>query len=143
MINTSANSDLLRSDLRRMVRFHSREELADRIADYVETNYSRPVEGERKAIVAITPERIKLVVMLHFNVTLNEITVKSRKRSVVYPRKALMYLLATRTNLTLEAIGEIVNRHYSSVVHCRDDMSDLMASDPAIKEEMNLLNSQL
>ena len=42
---------------------------------------------------------------------------KSRKRPIVEKRMILAYFLKSRTNLTWQAIGDIMNKNHASIIH--------------------------
>lgn len=50
-----------------------------------------------------------------FGYSIERLKKKDKHRSVVFARQAVVYLLKKHTLLELEAIGKIINLHYSSV----------------------------
>lgn len=135
--------DLLRADLKQMVRFHPRQQLAEKISQYVEKNFHPKEIVEKQNFEAITPERVIYLVCQTFGTSFEELKVRNRKRELVYHRFVTMYLLTTRTGLSLSSIAGLFKMDHTSVIHARYTIANLMASDSRIKDEVSHLNSQL
>jgi chromosomal replication initiator protein len=80
-----------------------------------------------KNVKFISKDRIIEVVTGHFDVSLEDMASQSRKRSVCYPRQVLTYFLVKYTQLSLEALGNILGgRDHTTVMHASETIRDLM-----------------
>tara|TARA_R100000049_G_C1949818_1_gene96846 strand:+ start:194 stop:637 length:444 start_codon:yes stop_codon:yes gene_type:complete len=68
-----------------------------------------------------TINRIEDAVCDYYNVTMDMVRMKCRKRHIVEPRQVMMYLIKLSTNKTLEHIGEhLGGKDHTTVLHgCR------------------------
>ncbi len=102
-----------------------------------------------KKLVSITPvsismERIKDVVCEHFNLELESILTKSRKREVVQARQIAMYLSKQYTKNSLSSIGHAIgNRDHATVLHACKTVNDLMSTDKNFKSSVLEIESKL
>lgn len=93
---------------------------------------------------SITAERVIYMTMLSFNLTLNDIRKKTRRREIVYPRHVLCYLLRKKTNMSLKDIGELTGgRDHTTVIHAIKSIEDLMETDELIRLEISFINNSI
>ena len=66
--------------------------------------------------------------------------------SRVAPLKMLRYCIfwsikkkVVPNNLTMEAIGKIFNRHYSTVIHCMNQMEDWIRYDSELRQDLMIM----
>ena len=80
-----------------------------------------------------SPQNILKSVADHFNISLADLTKRSRKKEVVKPRQIAMYLLREEIKLSFPEIGQkLGGRDHSTVIHAcekirREEMGDDMA----------------
>jgi hypothetical protein len=60
-----------------------------------------------------------------YGIQIEDLKGKCRKRKFVEPRQLSMYFLKLETTLTLQEIGDTVNRHYSTVIHSLEQVNNL------------------
>ncbi|MGI6192741.1 MAG: chromosomal replication initiator protein DnaA [Christensenellales bacterium] len=81
---------------------------------------------------------IQSVVTKHFKLSPGDLSSKRRSAEVVTPRQIAMYLCRTLTDASLEKIGECFGgRHYSTVIHAVDKVTEDIAKDPVFASEMD------
>ena len=100
-------------------------------------------------IVNITPkvntvERIRDVVCDYFDLSVDAISTKSRKREVVQARQIAMYLIRSMTNLSLDEIGKVFdNRDHSTVLYSIQQIEKKMKKDPAFAETVKEIKTNI
>ncbi len=78
----------------------------------------------------ITVEFIQSLVASHFDLPVEKLAGKTRKRSIVIARQLSMYLAKKLTNKSLKAIGEnFGGRDHSTVIYSCKSVQDLMDTD--------------
>ena len=92
----------------------------------------------------ITVEFIQNLVADHFNVPVEKLAGKTRKRSIVVARQLSMYLAKNLTNKSLKAIGsQFGGRDHSTVIYSCRTVQDLLDTDMTIKEDVNVLEKKI
>jgi len=82
-------------------------------------------------------ERIINVIELVYDVPYKLMNTKTRKREVVEARQVAMYYLKSLTIMTLREVGELFGgRDHSTVIHARQTVEDLMATDKAYRAKI-------
>lgn len=83
----------------------------------------------------ITVPYIQSLVAEHFNLPVEKLQGKTRKRQVVIARQLSMYLAKNLTDKSLKAIGEnFGGRDHSTVIYSCKTVSDLMETDLVFKD---------
>jgi hypothetical protein len=84
------------------------------------------------------------LVSKYYNISLEEIISKTRKREICFPRQVAMHLLKKHTNLSLSAIGAYFNgKDHATVLHAYRTVINLMDSDKTIKDDVFKLNKTI
>ncbi len=79
-----------------------------------------------------------------FNVTVDSLKAKTRKREIVIARQVAMYFAKEYTNLSLKSIGfHFGNRDHSTVIHALTSVNDLMDTDRKFNATMQELIKKL
>jgi chromosomal replication initiator protein len=88
----------------------------------------------------VTVDSILDAVTSHFDVQMNDLKSKSRKRESVFPRQVAMYLMKEFTNLPLKSIGyHFGGRDHSTVIHAVQTISDMLETDKDVEKTMQKL----
>jgi chromosomal replication initiator protein len=88
----------------------------------------------------LSVDNILDVVSLHFDVDLETLQGKCRKKENVFPRQVAMYMLKELTNLPLKSIGyHFGGRDHSTVIHAVQSISEAMASDKSVEKTVRKL----
>ncbi|SDR58081.1 chromosomal replication initiator protein DnaA [Rhizobiales bacterium GAS113] len=103
----------------------------------------------RDLIRAREPKRVRVeeilkLVSAHFNVTRADLLSSRRTAGVVRPRQIAMYLSKTLTLRSLPEIGRrFGGRDHTTVLHAVRKIDGLIGDNPALKEEIGLLQRML
>ena len=92
----------------------------------------------------VTIDEIQRRVAEHFNMKMAEMTSSRRARVVARPRQVAMYLAKQLTQRSLPEIGrKFGGRDHTTVMHAVRKIEELMASDRALAEDVDLLHRML
>ncbi|MGC5049331.1 chromosomal replication initiator protein DnaA [Micrococcus porci] len=92
----------------------------------------------------ITPELIVHTTAEYFNLTIDELTSKSRTRTLVTARQIAMYLLRELTEMSLPKIGqELGGRDHTTVMHADRKIRELMAERRTIFNQVTELTNEI
>ena len=95
------------------------------------------------------PRRVKIddilrVVMKHFGVNRGDLLSSRRNRSIVRPRQIGMWLAKSLTARSLPEIGRrFGGRDHTTVLHAIRKIKSLLADDPSLREEVEVLKRML
>ena len=78
-----------------------------------------------------------------FNINVEELKSRTRKRSVSFPRQIAMYLTRKYTDASLADIGKLYNRDHSTVLHAIRVVTMDMARNSSMKEQISILCNKL
>ncbi|XNZ01589.1 chromosomal replication initiator protein DnaA [Micrococcus luteus] len=92
----------------------------------------------------ITPELILHATGEYFNLTMDELTSKSRTRTLVTARQIAMYLLRELTEMSLPKIGQALGgRDHTTVIHADRKIRELMAERRTIYNQVTELTNEI
>ncbi len=92
----------------------------------------------------ITVQYIQKLVAEHFEVSVDVLQGKTRKRSIVIARQLSMYLAKNLTDKSLKAIGEnFGGRDHSTVIYSCKTVQDLMETDVIFKDTVTELEKKI
>ncbi len=91
----------------------------------------------------ITGVGIRDFIGCQFNVNIEDLKSRSRKRSISYPRQIAMYLTRKYTEQSLADIGSIYNRDHSTVLHAIKVITREMSRQASVREQIDLLSTKL
>ena len=98
-----------------------------------------PPPGYRPSI-----EKIQEEVADHYGLTVAKLTSSSREQKVALPRQVAMYLCREIARETLQTIAEKFNKKdHTTVIAAVDRVGELMADDPKLKADVQLLSVRL
>lgn len=78
-----------------------------------------------------------------YNVSVEDLKSRSRKRSITFPRQVGMYLTRKYTEQSLADIGALYNRDHSTVLHAIKVITKDRTRKTAVREQIDLLSSKL
>ncbi|MDX1684934.1 MAG: chromosomal replication initiator protein DnaA [Saprospiraceae bacterium] len=108
------------------------------LAKEVVRNFVKQINKE------VTVENIKRLVAEHFDVPIEKLQGKTRKRSIVIARQLSMYLAKNMTNKSLKTIGEnFGGRDHSTVIYSCKAVQDLIDTDTFIRETVTDLEKKI
>lgn len=89
-------------------------------------------------------KKIKKIIGDFFDTTYEDVTIKSRKREIVYVRQMMMYFLAKYTQLTLVTIGKMFGgKDHTTVMHSLQVIDDLKDVYPQIANQIERITEKL
>jgi len=92
----------------------------------------------------ISVNNIKKLVAAHFELPVEKLQGKTRKRSIVIARQLSMYLAKNFTNSSLKSIGnDFGGRDHSTVIYSLKAVQDLMDTDALFKDTVNTLEKKV
>ncbi|NKC30491.1 chromosomal replication initiator protein DnaA [Falsiroseomonas selenitidurans] len=92
----------------------------------------------------VTIEEIQKRVAEHYNIRLTDMSSPRRARAVARPRQVAMYLAKQLTSRSLPEIGRrFGGRDHTTVMHAVSRVAELMQSDSAFAEDVELLRRML
>ncbi|MBM9615470.1 chromosomal replication initiator protein DnaA [Desulfobulbus rhabdoformis] len=89
--------------------------------------------------VEVTPETIRELIGRQFQVSVEALRSRSRKRAITFPRQVGMYLTRKYTDKSLADIGSIYNRDHSTVLYAIKNITKNMSQQTAVREQVELL----
>lgn len=91
------------------------------------------IVGEQRS--EITIDKVQRVVCEYFNISLDEMLSKTRRRQIVQARQIAMYMSRSLINCSLSTIGaEIGGKDHATVLHACTTVSDLMSTDKTFRQ---------
>lgn len=82
----------------------------------------------------ISMDYLHKIVTEHFNISLESIKSKTRKKEIVIARQVAMYLAKQYTNHSLKSIGDYCGgRDHSTVIHAIQSVNDMLATEHHFK----------
>ena len=92
----------------------------------------------------ITVENIQQLVAKHFDVPVDKLAGKTRKRQIVIARQLSMYLAKKLTDKSLKVIGQTFGgRDHSTVIYSCKTVQDLLDTDLIFKETVSELEKEI
>jgi chromosomal replication initiator protein len=92
---------------------------------------------------AATQEDIRALVCQYFKIDPSVLQSNSRKAVHSFPRNVYVYLCRQHTSMTLEEIGQSINRNHSTIVYACEVIERKMKSDPKVKNQITFLGQRL
>ncbi len=92
----------------------------------------------------VTVEFIQEMVAEHYELKVENLKGKTRKRSIVIARQLCMYLAKNMTNKSLKVIGDnFGGRDHSTVIYSCKAVSDLLDTDMVFKDTVQILEKKI
>lgn len=126
----------------------------NRLVVYCQLNNTAPSLEKVKTVLSsiifspkkrgVPPKKVMEVVADFYNVTVEDLTKKSRKKEFVIPRQVAMFLIRKELETSLPMIGELFGgRDHTTVIHAVDKIQRLAKEKEAIKYELGLLTDKI
>ena len=91
----------------------------------------------------VTAETIRELIGRQFQVSVEDLRSRSRKRAITFPRQVGMYLTRKYTDKSLADIGSLYNRDHSTVLYAIKAITKDMSQQTAVREQVELLCNKL
>ena len=82
-------------------------------------------------------------VSTQFNVSVQDMQSRTRKKGIVFPRQVAMYLSRAHTQQSLVDIGKAFGRDHATVLHAIKVVSDRILRDVSVSAQVDLLNKKV
>ena len=89
------------------------------------------------------PNDIVAVVLNHFNITYDELIIRSRKTNVVYRRQVLSYLLYRHTKISCVKIAAILGMDRTTIINSVRHLKAMIATEIEIRDEVETLQDSI
>ena len=91
----------------------------------------------------LTASTICELVSGQFNVSIQDLQSRSRKKSIAFPRQIAMYLARKYTEESLADIGRAFNRDHSTVLHSIKVVSNQLVRDNSVSAQLEILSNKV
>ena len=92
----------------------------------------------------VTIEKVQKAVCQYFNISMDNLLSKSRKRQIVQARQIAMYMSRNLLKCSLSTIGsEIGGKDHSTVLHACATVQDLMSIDKTFRQYVSDIEKML
>ncbi len=88
-------------------------------------------------------ERIKQVICKAYNLDEGVLLNKGRKKEIALPRQVLMYLAKKLTDLSFPAIGEMLKRNHTTIMHGCKAVEEMLEKDQEFKAFVEQLEQKI
>ena len=91
-----------------------------------------------------SPQSIIKAAAEFYNISLNDLVKRSRKKEVVRPRQVAMFLLREETKLSFPEIGQkLGGRDHSTVIHACEKIKSESSIDEPLRQELVLIRERV
>lgn len=109
------------------------------------------LETTNIAIADLLPRRSTMntaqiveTVSMYYNVPVESLLGRDRRRDIAFPRQVIMYLAREETSASLPAIGKALGgRDHTTVIHGYEKIADLMETDDATRRQIIAIRERL
>jgi chromosomal replication initiator protein len=85
---------------------------------------------------------VKQIVCKYYGVTIESLSMRTRKREVVISRQVSMVIIKNKSSFSLKKIGSYFGgRDHSTVIHAIQTIDDLTSTDKKIKADFDFLSN--
>jgi chromosomal replication initiator protein len=98
------------------------------------------IASQRKKI---TLEVIKNLVCKYYNISLEDLTSRSRRQNLVRPRQIAIYLARRLTDAPLQVIGKNFNRYHATALHSINCIERGLKVDNALRQQVEFFKQKL
>jgi chromosomal replication initiator protein len=109
------------------------ERVADDIIEKSVKNLSRRVSDDQ----------ILKAVAEFFNITINDLIEKGRKKEIVEPRQVAMYLLRDILDMSYPYIGEKLGRDHTTAIHAVEKINQEINKNSTLNQKVNLIKESI
>ena len=125
-----------------------------RVVAYKQLNNSDPdIETVKKILTniisdpkrkAVTPKQILEAVANFYDIKVDALIAKNRKKEIAWPRQIAMYLMREETKTSYPTIGqEIGGRDHTTAMHACDKVNTEIEGDENLRQEVDLIRQRI
>lgn len=115
--------------------------------------YNRPItlqlaieslnDGAARQTQQITSGDVIQAVCEHFSIEEKELLGRGRSRHIAFPRQVSMYLMRKDADISLEEIGQALNRDHTTALHGYRKIEDEMETNSALRGDVMTIRERL
>jgi len=91
-----------------------------------------------------SPQVVLKTVASHYNIQFADLTKRSRKKEIVYPRQVAMFLLREEVKLSFPEIGlRLGGRDHSTVIHACEKIRTAEKEDEVLRNELSMIRQRV
>ena len=91
----------------------------------------------------IDKEAVIKIICEHFNFSFDQILKQDRRREIVFARNCLTYFLFKYTRMSKVAIGILLERDHTSVIHSLKALQDLIDTEERVSDTIIEIRKKL
>lgn len=91
----------------------------------------------------VTPDDIIKAVCVYFNLDVEDIKGKRRKKEIVLPRRIAMFLCRELTTLSLQSIGTVFAKDHSTVLYSCDKLKKEAEDSADLKQAISIIKGKI
>lgn len=111
---------------------------------YIYTGLTKPAQRLFiNRVPQLTHEKIIKIVCSEFMVSENDLKSRAKNREIVMPRQISMHIIRESTTMGLKAIGDVFNRHHSTVISAINTVNDLIETDKNFKSKYEQIQRKI
>lgn len=103
--------------------------------------YKNPNQTRRVSIT--DKDAVIKVICEHFEFSFEQILKQDRRRKIVFARNCLVYFLFKYTRMSKVAIGELLERDHTSVIHSLKALQDLIDTEDEVSNTIVEIRKKL
>lgn len=131
----------LEGTLNKIIAYHQLKNI-DPSAETVKTLLSSLETGAMRR--SITSRQLIEAVSEFYNVSMEDLTGKSREKKLSYPRQIIMYMLRQELKMSYPSIGdELGGRDHTTAMHAHEKIAADLENDLKLKQEVELIKQRL
>ncbi|MFZ2188485.1 MAG: chromosomal replication initiator protein DnaA [Candidatus Moraniibacteriota bacterium] len=110
--------------------------------DFATNQLSELISSGKKK--GVTYKQILKAVSSFYDITLDDLVLKNRKKEVVRPRQVAMYLMRQELQFSYPGIGEkLGGRDHTTAIHAFEKISKHLLNDEKLSEEISQIREQI
>lgn len=91
----------------------------------------------------VSDDQILKAVAEFFNITINDLIEKGRKKEVVEPRQVAMYLMRDILDMSYPYIGEKLGRDHTTAIHAVEKINQEINKNSTLNQKVNLIKEAI
>jgi chromosomal replication initiator protein len=131
----------LEGALNKIFVFHDLKNIAPTIESVKALLSTMETQNSRRSA---TPRDIMNTVARFYDITIPDLTGKSREKKLSFPRQIIMFLMRTELNMSFPSIGhELGGRDHTTAIHAASKIEREIKEDLKLKQDIDMLKQQL
>lgn len=133
----------IRADVNRLIRLYPRNQVGEAIVRYIDEYFIAKLSPKKNDHITVDKDVIIGMVCCHFKMSLEKMKERTRAKEICYPRQVMSYFLATRSPMSLKAIGNMFDQDHTSIMSSRNKIIDAYDKNPNTRQDIDVLTNLL